>query len=58
MTSRLQTRLARIEQALHPKGRLLIVIDDGVEDIEARLERCKAETQATLAEFPFPVVSR
>jgi hypothetical protein len=49
--ARLQTRLARLKQALHSKGRLLLVIDDGMEYIEARIERCKAETQVTLADF-------
>lgn len=42
--SRLQQRLAHLEQSLHPEGRLCAVIDDGSEDIEARIARCGAET--------------
>ena len=42
--NRLQQRLARLEHALHPEARLCAVIEDGSEDIEARIARCKAET--------------
>jgi hypothetical protein len=42
--NRLQQRLAQIERAIVPAGRMCAVIDDGSEDIEARIARCKAET--------------
>ena len=42
--NRLQQRLAHIERAILPRGRMCAVIDDGSEDIEARIARCKAET--------------
>jgi len=42
--SRLQQRLAHLEQSLHPEGRLCAIVDDGSEDIEARIARCGAET--------------
>ena len=41
--NRLQ-RLAHIERAIQPEGRMCVVIDDGSEDIEARIARCRAET--------------
>jgi hypothetical protein len=42
--SRLQQRLAHLEQSLHPEGRLCAIVDDGSEDIEVRIARCGAET--------------
>jgi hypothetical protein len=42
--NRLQQRLAHIERAILPAGRMCAVIDDGSEDIEARIARCRAET--------------
>ena len=42
--NRLQQRLTRIERATLPAGRMCVVIDDGSDDIEARIERCRAET--------------
>ena len=42
--NRQRQRLARLEHALHPEGRLCAVIDDGSEDVEARIARCKDET--------------
>jgi hypothetical protein len=42
--NRLQQRLARIERAIQPEGRMCVVIDDGSEDIEARIARCRSET--------------
>ena len=42
--NRLQERLAHIERAILPAGRMCAVIDDGSEDIEARIARCGAET--------------
>jgi hypothetical protein len=51
VTGRLRTRIERLEHGLQPKARMIIVRDDGMEDIEARIERCKAETQATLADL-------
>lgn len=42
--NRLRQRLAHIEHAIHPEGRLCAVIDDGSEDIEVRISRCRAET--------------
>jgi hypothetical protein len=42
--SNLRQRLASLEQALHPEGRLCAIVDDGSEDIEARIARCGAET--------------
>jgi hypothetical protein len=41
--SRLQQRVAHIELAIHPAARLCAVADDGSEDIEARIARCRAE---------------
>ena len=41
---RLQQRLAHIEHAILPAGRMCAIIDDGSEDIEARIARCRAET--------------
>ena len=35
--NRLQQRLAHIERAIQPEGRMCVVIDDGSEDIEARI---------------------
>jgi hypothetical protein len=32
------------QHALQPEGRMCVVIDDGSEDIEARIARCKVET--------------
>ena len=51
MISRLRIRLVRLEQAIQPKGRLLVVRDDGTKEIEQRIARCKAETDATLADL-------
>jgi hypothetical protein len=42
--NRLQQRLAHIERAIRPEGRMCVIIDDGSEDIEARIARCRAET--------------
>ena len=42
--NRLQQRLAHIERAIQPEGRMCAVIDDGSEGIEARIARCRAET--------------
>ena len=42
--NRLQQRLAHIERAILPAGRMCAVTDDGSEDIEARIARCRAET--------------
>jgi hypothetical protein len=41
--SRLLQRLERIEIGLHPEGRLFAVVDDGSEEIEGRMDRCRAE---------------
>jgi hypothetical protein len=37
---RKQQRLAHLEQSLHPEGRLCAIVDDGSEDIEARIAGC------------------
>ena len=42
--NRLQQRLAHIERAILPARRMCVVIDDGSEDIEARIARCRVET--------------
>jgi hypothetical protein len=45
--NRLQQRLAHIERAILPAGRMCAVTDDGSEDIEARIARCRAESPLT-----------
>jgi hypothetical protein len=47
--NRLQQRLAHIEHAILPAGRMCAVIDDGSEDIEARIARCRADTASQIA---------
>ena len=42
--NRLQQRLAHTEHAILPAGRICAVIDDGSEDVEARIARCRAQT--------------
>ena len=42
--NRLQQRLAHIERAILPAGRMIAIVDDGSEDIEARIARCGAAT--------------
>jgi hypothetical protein len=47
--NRLQKRLTHIERAILPAGRMCAVIDDGSEDIEARIARCKPRSDVTSA---------
>jgi hypothetical protein len=49
--NRLQQRLVRIERAILPARRACVVIDDGSEDIEARIARCRAETGLSHRDF-------
>jgi len=57
MTSRLRIRFVRLEQAIQSKGRLFVVRDDGAEEIEQRIARCKAETHVTLADLVVIITS-
>jgi hypothetical protein len=41
--SRLCQRLAHVERAIQPAGRLFVIHEDGSEDIEAKIARCEAE---------------
>jgi hypothetical protein len=45
--SRLRRRLDLLELQLHLEGRLRAVDNDGSEDIEARIARCRAEAALT-----------
>jgi hypothetical protein len=49
--NRLMQRLDQLEQIILPKGRVIAIHDDGFEDIEARIERCRAAVGITFRDL-------